>query len=50
MEPTQVVRLCWGLGDDCATVGMDKIEMEVREVCSLANNYNVMKSELDVKR
>ena len=47
MEPTQGVRLCYGLGHDCVTVGMDKIEMEAREVCLLAADYNIMKSELD---
>ena len=50
MEPTQVVRLCSWLGDNCVAVGMDKIEMEAREVCSLADNYDIMKSELDDKR
>ena len=50
MEPTQVVRLCCGLGDDCVAVGMDMIEMEAREVCSLADDYDIMKSELDIKR
>ena len=50
MEPTQVVRLCCGLGDDCVAVGMDKIEMEAREVCSRADDYDIMKSELDNKR
>ena len=50
MEPTQVVRLCCGLGDNCGAVGMDKIEMEAREVCSLANDYDIIKSELDDKR
>ena len=50
MEPTQVVRLCCGLGDDCVAVGMDKIETEAREVCSLADDYEIMKSELDEKR
>ena len=50
MEPTQVVRLCYGLGDDCVAVGMDKIEMEAREVCSFANSHDIMKSELDDKR
>ena len=38
------------LGYDCVAVGMDKIEMEAREVCSLADNYDIMKSELDDKR
>ena len=50
MEPTKVVRLCCGLGDDCIVVGMDKIEMEAREVCSLADDYDIMKTELDDKR
>ena len=50
MEPTQVVRLCCGLWDNCVAVGMDKIEMEAREVCSLADDYDIMKSELDDKR
>ena len=50
MEPTQVVRLCCGLGDDSVAVGIDKIEMEAREVCSVADYYNIMKSELDDKR
>ena len=50
MEPTQVVRLCCGLGDDSVAVGMVKIEMEVREVCSLADDDDIMKSELDDKR
>ena len=30
MEPNEVVRLCCRLGDDCAAVGMDKIEMEAK--------------------
>ena len=50
MEPTQVVRLCCGLGDDGAVVGIDQVEMEAREVCSLADDYDIMKSELDDKR
>ena len=50
MEPTQVVRLCCGLGDDCVAVGMDRIVMEAREVCSLANHYEIMKRELNDKR
>ena len=50
MEPTQVVWLCSWLGDDYVAVGMDKIEMEAREVCSLADDYEIMKSELDDKR
>ena len=50
MEPTQVVWLCCGLGDDCAAVGMDKIEMEAREVCSFADSHDIMKSEPDDKR
>ena len=50
MEPIQVVRLCCGLVDDCVAVGMDKIEMEAREVCSFADSHDVMKSELDDKR
>ena len=50
IEPTQVVRLGCGLGDDCVAVGMDKIEMEAREVCSLADDYDITKSELDNKR
>ena len=50
MEPTQIVRLCCGLGNDCVAVGMDKIEIEAREVCSLAIDYEIMKSELDNKR
>ena len=50
MKPTQIVRLCCGLGDNCVEVGMDKIEMEAREVCSLADDYDIMKSELDDKR
>ena len=50
IEPTQVVRLCCGLGDDCVAVGMDTIEMEAREVCSFADDYDIMKSELDDKR
>ena len=50
MEPTQVVRLCCGLGDDCVALGMDKIEMEAREVCSFADSHAIMKSELDNKR
>ena len=50
MEPTEVVRLCCGLGDECVAVGMDKIEMEVREVCSFADSHDIMKSELDDKR
>ena len=50
MEPTQVVRLCCGLGDDCAAVGMDKVELEAREVCSFADSHDIMKSELDDKR
>ena len=50
MEPTEVVRLCCGLGDDCVAVGLDKIEMEAREVCSFADSHDIMKSELDDKR
>ena len=50
MEPTQVVRLCYGLGDNWVAAVMDTIEMEAREVCSLADDYDVMKSELDDKR
>ena len=50
MEPTQLVRLCCGLGVDCVVVGMDKIEMEAREVCSLADDNEIMTSELDDKR
>ena len=50
MQPTLVVRLCCGLGDDCAAVGMDKIEMEAREVCLFADSHDIMKSELDDKR
>ena len=50
MESTQVVRKCCRLGDDCVAVGMDKVEMEAREVCSLADHYDIMKSELDDKR
>ena len=50
MELTKVVRLCCGLGDDCVAVGMDKIEMQAREVCSLADDYEIMKSELNDKR
>ena len=50
MELTKVVRLCCGLGDDCVAVGMDKIEMQAREVCLLADDYEIIKSELDNKR
>ena len=50
MEPTQVVRLCCGLRDDCVAVGMDKIEMKVREVCLFADSHDVMKRELDDNR
>ena len=50
MEPAQVVRLYCGLGDDCVRVGIDKIKMEAREVCSLADDYEIMKSELHDKR
>ena len=50
MEPTQVVRLCCGLGDDCVAVAMDKIEMEAREMCSFADSNDIMKSEIDDKR
>ena len=50
MEPTQGVRLCCGLKDECVDVGMDKIEMQVREVCSFADSHDIMKSELDDKR
>ena len=50
MEPTKVVQLCCGLGDDCVAMGMDKVEMEARAVCSLADDYDIMKSELDDKR
>ena len=49
MKPTEVVRLFCGLRDDCIAVGMDKIETEAREVCSLADDYDIMKSELDDK-
>ena len=45
MGPTQVVSLCCGLGDDFVVLGMDKIEMEAREVCSLAHDYEIMKSD-----
>ena len=27
MEPTQVICLCYRLGDDCVAVGVDKVEM-----------------------
>ena len=37
-------------GGDCVAVRMDKIEMETREECSLADDYDIMKSELDDKR
>ena len=50
MGPTQVVRLYCGLGDDCVAVGMDKVEIEGREVCLLADDYDIMTSELDDKR
>ena len=50
IEPIQVVRLCCSLGDDCAAVGMDTIKIEACEVCSLADDYDVMKSELNDKR
>ena len=50
MEPTQVVHLCCGLGDDCVVVVIDKIEMEPREVCSLPDDYKIMKEELNNKR
>ena len=50
IQPTQVVRLCCGLGDHCVAVGMDMIDMEVREGCSFANSHDIMKSELDDKR
>ena len=50
MEPTLVVWLCCGLGDDCAVVGMDKVEIEAREVYSLADDYDIMKSKLDDKK
>ena len=49
MEPTQVVRLCCGLGDYCVAVGMDMIEMAAREICSLADDYDIIKNELDDK-
>ena len=49
MESTQAVHLCCGLGDDCVVVGMDKIGMGAREVCSLADDYEIMTSELDDK-
>ena len=45
-----MVRLCCGLGNDYVAVGIDKIEMEAKEVCSLADDYHIMKSELDDKR
>ena len=45
-----MVRLCCGVGDDCVAVGMNKMEMEAREVCSLADDYEIIKSELDDKR
>ena len=50
MDPTKIVCLCCGLGDDCVLVGMDKVEMDAREVCSLADVYEIMKSKLDDKR
>ena len=50
MEPTEVVWLCCGLWDDCVAVGMDKIEMEAREVCSFADSHDITKSELDDKQ
>ena len=50
MKPTQVVRLCCRLRDDCVVVGIDKMEIEAREVYSLADDYKIMKSELDDKR
>ena len=50
IEPTQVIQLCCRLWDDCAAVGIDKIEMEGREVCSLADDCKIMKSELDDER
>ena len=50
MEPTQVVQLCCRLGDDCVAVGMDKVEMEAREVCSFADSHDIMRSERDDKR
>ena len=31
-------------------MGIDKIEMEAREVCSFADSHDIMKSELDDKR
>ena len=36
-------------GDHCVKVGMDKIEMETREVCLFADSHDIMKSELDDK-
>ena len=50
MEPTQGVWLCCELGDDCVAVVTDKIEMEAREVCSLGDDYEIIKSEPDDKR
>ena len=50
LEPTQVVGLYYGMADDCIVLGMDMIEMEAREVCSLADDSDIMKSELDDKR
>ena len=41
--------MCCGLGNDCVVMGMNKIEIEAREVCSLADDYDIMKSELDDK-
>ena len=50
IEPTQVFCLCCGLGNDCVAGGVDKIEMEAREVYSLADNSYIIKSELDDKQ
>ena len=50
MELTQVVWLSCGLGEDCVVVGMDKIEGEAMDVCSLSDEYNNVKRELDIKR
>ena len=50
MEPTQILHSCCGLGEDCVTVGMEKIERQAMDVCSFADKYDLAKSELDDKR
>ena len=47
MMPTQVICLCCRLDDYCVVVGIYHSTKQVIEACSLADDYNIVNSELE---